>query len=127
MARPGACFRCRWRRKVQLPDRRQSVDQCRRRTGAALRQYARTDARAGSGPAQRRDLWQGLRGLRKDNTGYDLKQLFIGAEGTLGIITAAVLKLFPLPQRRATAWLAIESPQAAVHLLGDLQGASGAR
>ncbi len=43
-------------------------------------------------------IWNGLRGLRKDNTGYDLKQLFIGAEGTLGIVTAAVLKLFPLPK-----------------------------
>src|SRR5204862_1116321 len=45
-----------------------------------------------------------LRGLRKDNTGYDLKQLFIGAEGTLGIVTAAVLKLFPAPRTRATAF-----------------------
>ena len=48
-------------------------------------------------------VWDGLRGLRKDNTGYDLKQLFIGAEGTLGIVTAAVLKLFPAPRARATA------------------------
>ncbi len=48
-------------------------------------------------------VWDGLRGLRKDNTGYDLKQLFIGAEGTLGIVTAAVLKLFPAPRTRATA------------------------
>jgi len=72
------------------------------------------------------EIWHGLRGLRKDNTGYDLKQLFIGAEGTLGIITAAVMKLFPLPQAIATAWLAIDSPQAAVHLLGKLQSAFGA-
>ena len=72
------------------------------------------------------EVWKGLHGLRKDNTGYDLKQLFIGAEGTLGIITAAVLKLFPLPQASATCWLALESPQAAVHLLGDLQSAFGA-
>ena len=72
------------------------------------------------------EVWNGLRGLRKDNTGYDLKQLFIGAEGTLGIITAAVLKLFPLPQATATAWLAIESPQAAVRLLSELQGSFGA-
>lgn len=72
------------------------------------------------------EVWSALRGLRKDNTGYDLKQLFIGAEGTLGIITAAVLKLFPLPQATATAWLAIGSPQAAVCLLSDLQRAFGA-
>ncbi|MEI7432570.1 MAG: FAD-binding oxidoreductase, partial [Betaproteobacteria bacterium] len=72
------------------------------------------------------EVWNGLRGLRKDNTGYDLKQLFIGAEGTLGIITAAVMKLFPLPQAIATAWLAIESPQAAVSVLNGLQTAFGA-
>ena len=52
-------------------------------------------------------VWAGLRGLRKDNTGYDLKQLFIGAEGTLGIVTAAVLKLFPAPRTRATALVAV--------------------
>ena len=72
------------------------------------------------------EIWNGLRGLRKDNSGYDLKQLFIGAEGTLGIITAAVLKLFPLPQSVATAWMAIDSPPAAVRLLGELQEAFGA-
>ena len=72
------------------------------------------------------EVWHGLRGLRKDNTGYDLKHLFIGAEGTLGIITAAVVKLFPLPQATATAWLAIASPQAAVSLLNGLQAAFGA-
>ena len=72
------------------------------------------------------EVWNGLRGLRKDNTGYDLKQLFIGAEGTLGIITAAVVKLFPLPQSTATAWLAIASPQAAIGLLNGLQAAFGA-
>ena len=72
------------------------------------------------------EVWNGLRGLRKDNTGYDLKQLFIGAEGTLGIITAVVVKLFPLPQSTATAWLAIASPQAAIGLLNGLQAAFGA-
>jgi FAD/FMN-containing dehydrogenase len=72
------------------------------------------------------EIWHGLRGLRKDNTGYDLKHLFIGAEGTLGIITGAVLKLFPLPQARVTAWLAIESPAVAVRLLAELQAAFGA-
>ncbi|MGE5470984.1 MAG: FAD-binding oxidoreductase [Bacteroidota bacterium] len=63
------------------------------------------------------EVWDGLRGLRKDNTGYDLKHLFIGAEGTLGIITAAVLKLFPLPKSQTTCWLSVASPAAAVELL----------
>jgi FAD/FMN-containing dehydrogenase len=62
-------------------------------------------------------VWDGLRALRKDNTGYDLKQLFIGAEGTLGVITAAVLRLLPRPRERQTAFLTVPSPQAAVELL----------
>jgi FAD/FMN-containing dehydrogenase len=62
-------------------------------------------------------IWNGLRGLRKDNTGYDLKHLFIGAEGTLGIITAATLKLFPRPAASATAWMAVRDPEAALQLL----------
>jgi FAD/FMN-containing dehydrogenase len=66
-------------------------------------------------------LWDGLRGLRKDNTGYDLKQWFIGAEGTLGFITAAVLKLYPLPRQQATAWVSVADPAAAVALLGHLR------
>ena len=65
------------------------------------------------------DIWNGMRSLRKDNTGYDLKQLFIGAEGTLGIITGAVLKLFPLPKRQVTCWLNVASPAAAVDLLNS--------
>jgi len=72
-------------------------------------------------------IWNGLRGLRKDNTGYDLKHLFIGAEGTLGIITAAVLKLFPRPRARATAWVDVANPEAAVSLLNALQGRCGDR
>lgn len=67
-------------------------------------------------------VWSGLRGLRKDNAGYDLKQLFIGAEGTLGIITAAVLKLHRLPRQVVTAWVAVPSPAAAVELLTHLRG-----
>ena len=65
------------------------------------------------------EIWDGRRGLRKDNTGYDLKQLFIGAEGTLGIITGAVLKLFPLPKSQTTCWLNVASPAAAVDLLNS--------
>jgi FAD/FMN-containing dehydrogenase len=62
-------------------------------------------------------VWEGLRGLRKDNTGYDLKQLFIGAEGTLGIITAAVVKLYPAPRARSTALIAVKDVDRAVRLL----------
>jgi FAD/FMN-containing dehydrogenase len=70
-------------------------------------------------------VWNGLRGLRKDNTGYDLKHLFIGAEGTLGLITAATLKLFPRPRAQATAWVSVPDPAAAVALLGRLRDAAG--
>ena len=63
------------------------------------------------------DIWHGLRGLRKDNTGYSLRDLFIGSEGTLGIITAATLKLFPQPAARCTALLALRSIEQAVDLL----------
>ena len=64
------------------------------------------------------EVWEGLSGLRKDNTGYDLRDLFIGSEGTLGIITAATLKLYPLPAATLTAWAAVPSLDAAVRLLG---------
>jgi FAD/FMN-containing dehydrogenase len=69
--------------------------------------------------------WNGLRSLRKDNTGYDMKQLFIGAEGTLGIITAAVLRLFPKPTASGTAWIAIDSPEAGVKLLTHMRAQLG--
>jgi len=72
-------------------------------------------------------VWDGLRGLRKDNTGYDLKQLFIGAEGTLGIVTAAVLKLFPAPRTRATAFAALADVPAAIALLHAMKQALGDR
>ena len=64
------------------------------------------------------DIWHGLSGLRKDNTGYDLRDLYIGSEGTLGIITAATLKLYPLPAARLTAWAAVDSMDDAIKLLG---------
>ncbi|MCP5381509.1 MAG: FAD-binding oxidoreductase [Kordiimonadaceae bacterium] len=71
------------------------------------------------------DIWKGLTGLRKDNTGYDLKQLFIGAEGTLGIITAATLKLFPAHKQKNTAFVAIQNPEAAIKLLNLAREVSG--
>jgi FAD/FMN-containing dehydrogenase len=64
------------------------------------------------------EVWSGLTGLRKDNTGYDLRDLFIGSEGTLGIITGATMKLYPQPAATLTAWAAVPSMQAAVTLLG---------
>ncbi len=70
-------------------------------------------------------VWDGLRTLRKDNTGYDLKHLFIGAEGTLGIITAAALRLFPATPRRATAWVALPGVSSAVAMLPLLREYAG--
>ncbi|HRD77308.1 MAG TPA: FAD-binding oxidoreductase [Hyphomicrobiaceae bacterium] len=70
-------------------------------------------------------IWDGMRALRKDNTGYDLKQLFIGAEGTLGIITGAVLKLYPKPTDQQSAWIGIGSPEDGVALLGHMRSHLG--
>ena len=72
------------------------------------------------------EVWHGLSGLRKDNTGLDLRNLFIGSEGTLGVITAATLRLFPKPAAQRTAWAAVPSVQAAVDLLGLAQQQLGA-
>lgn len=66
-------------------------------------------------------IWDGLRGLRKDNSGYSLRDLFVGSEGTLGIITAAVVKLFPRPAAQVTAFAAVDSPAAALSLLEIMQ------
>ncbi len=71
------------------------------------------------------DIWNGLRGLRKDNTGYDLRDLYIGAEGTLGVITAACMKTFPLPRAQATAVVAAPSFDAALQLLAMAQTSCG--
>jgi FAD/FMN-containing dehydrogenase len=72
-------------------------------------------------------IWNGLRGLRKDNTGYDLRDLFIGSEGTLGVITGAVLKLFAQPHARATAWVGAASLQQLVSLLTRVRARCGER
>lgn len=71
-------------------------------------------------------ILRGLRKLKKDNTGYDLRHLFMGAEGTLGVITAAVLKLFPAPRATSTAWAGVPSPEAALELLNLAQSRVGA-
>jgi FAD/FMN-containing dehydrogenase len=73
------------------------------------------------------EIWSGLKGLRKDNTGYDLKQLFIGAEGTLGIVTKAVLKLFPAPKSTSTVFVALASPRKALDLLSHMRTHLGER
>lgn len=70
-------------------------------------------------------VWNGLRRLRKDNTGYDLKHLFLGAEGTLGVVTAASVKLFPRPRQVETAFVAVPDPAAAIDLLARLRAAAG--
>jgi FAD/FMN-containing dehydrogenase len=72
-------------------------------------------------------VWNGLRSLRKDNCGYDLRNLFVGSEGTLGVITGAVLKLFPRPAHYETAFVALPSPKAAVDLLSLVKDRSGNR
>lgn len=71
-------------------------------------------------------VWDGLYALRKNNTGNDLKHLFIGSEGTLGIVTGAVLKLHPLPTARSVAWLAVANPQAALEVLSLFQASCSA-
>ena len=71
------------------------------------------------------DIWNGLRTLRKDNTGYDLKQLFIGAEGTLGVVTAASLKLFPQPKKLEAAFVGLASPHDALKLFSMTRAQAG--
>ena len=73
----------------------------------------------------RGEVWDGLRALRKDNTGYALRDLFIGAEGTLGVVTAAVLKLYPQPKAATTALVAMDSPASALSLLSLMQDVCG--
>lgn len=70
------------------------------------------------------EVWNGLNSVRKDNTGYDLRDLYIGSEGTLGIITAAVMKLYPVPRAKAAAFVSVADPKAAVAVLNAMQEAS---
>ncbi|MHB1201229.1 MAG: FAD-binding oxidoreductase [Polaromonas sp.] len=72
-------------------------------------------------------IWNGLRALRKDNTGYDLRHLFVGSEGTLGVITAAVLKLYPQPLARATAWVGADRLDSLVAILAQMRSVCGER
>ena len=102
------------------------ADQRRRHRRARLWQRARPRARPRGGAAGRADLERPRR-LRKDNTGYDLKHLFIGSEGTLGIVTAAVLKLFPAPRETATAFVGVPDPHAALRCSGWRGRAPGRR
>ena len=71
------------------------------------------------------EVWNGLRAVQKDNAGYQLRKLFCGAEGTLGVVTRAVLKLFPAPKQRATALLALPGFAAAVSFASWLRGEAG--
>ena len=87
------------RRAGLLPHRRQHLDECRRHAGARLRQYARASCSGWRWCCRPAKSGTACAACVKDNSGYDLKQLFIGAEGTLGIVTAAVLKLYPPPAR----------------------------
>ena len=72
-------------------------------------------------------LYRGLNALKKDNTGYDLKDLLIGAEGTLGIITAATLKLLPKPEAHETAFCSVSGPGHALELFGLMRERAGSR
>ena len=100
-----------------LHHRRQPFDQCRRHR-SALHGIARTHALGIEVVLADGRVLNNLNKLKKDNTGYDLKNLFIGAEGTLGIITAAVLRLVPRPRSIETAFAGVPSPEAALDLLG---------
>lgn len=104
-----------------LHDRWKSGRQCRRDIGLALRGTARDLCLGLEVVTADGDVWNGLYKLRKNNTGYDLRDLFIGSEGTLGIITAAVLKLFPRPKAQQTAFAAVKSPEDALKLLSHAQ------
>ena len=106
-----------------LHGRRQSLDQCRRDHGRSSWGVARAQVLGLEVVLADGRVLNKLNKLKKDNTGYDLKNLFIGAEGTLGVITAAVLRLIPRPRSVETAFVGVASPQAALELFGIAQRA----
>ena len=105
-AKPACCSRSAWRPKAAAPSAATSppMPAARRCCATAMRASC---ASGSKWSPPHGEVWNGLRGLRKDNTGYDLRDLFIGSEGTLGVITAATLKLFPLPAAQVTAFVAV--------------------
>lgn len=121
---PTGCFRFRWRR----PDRVRSagiwppmpVERQVLRYGTARELCLGLEVVTPDG-----DIWNGLYKLRKNNTGYDLRDLFVGSEGTLGVITAAVLKLFPRPRTQQTAFVALRTPDDALRFLTIAQKFAG--
>jgi FAD/FMN-containing dehydrogenase len=121
-AEAGALFPLSLGSEGTATDRRAAGHQCRRQHHRALRQCAGADAGAGGGAADGSVL-EGLRRLRKDNTGYALRHLFVGSEGTLGIITKAVLRLFPAAREVATALCACPSEDAALALFRRFRAA----
>ena len=123
----GPLFSVEPRGRGLMPDRRQYLDQCRRHGGAALRTDAGSGARAGSGAAGRTRSSTACAHCARTTRGYALKQLFIGAEGTLGIVTAAVLKLFAPPRSSALALLKLHDVEQALQIMQRLRGAVGDR
>ena len=109
------------RRARQLHDRRPHLDQRRRHAGAEVRHDARARRRASRRCCPTARIHNGLSGLKKDNRGYSLDQLLIGAEGTLGVVTAVALRLVPAIAARAVAWAGVESPTRALDLLRFLE------
>ena len=109
------------RRARQLHDRRPDLDQRRRHAGAEVRDDARRSSRASKRCCPTARIHNGLSGLKKDNRGYSLDQLLIGAEGTLGVVTAVALRLVPAIAARAVAWAGVDSPARALDLLRFLE------
>ena len=110
-----------------LPDRRQPLHQCRRHGRCSPMAICASSASGLEVVLPTGEIWDGLRRLKKDNTGYDLRDLFIGAEGTLGVITGAVLKLFPQPLGHQVAFAGLQVVEDALRPLRHGRRASAAR